>query len=79
MCRDGEDPKIARQQKVYSSSQAEPIAICRKRPSSASPLRPQPSAMLAPIDAAARRIWAANPYSSSLGKFLVWTYTFSGK
>jgi hypothetical protein len=34
----------------YSSSVADPIAICRKRPNSASPLLPQPSAILIPID-----------------------------
>jgi hypothetical protein len=39
----------------------------QKRASSPSDLRRQPSAMFAPIEAAARRICEVNPNNSSLG------------
>jgi len=53
--------------KGYSSSTAEPRARFRKRANSPSDLRPQPSAMFAPIDDAARRIRDVRAKSSSRG------------
>jgi hypothetical protein len=44
-----------------------------------SPLRQDPSAMLAPMDADALRIWLVSPYISSLGNDLIDWYTSSVK
>src|SRR5882672_1226735 len=55
----------------YSSSLADPSAMCTKRPKSAAVRLPHPSARFAGTDAAARRSWAVNPYRSSRGKSLV--------
>ncbi len=51
----------------YSSSLAEPAARSKNRAKSASVARPQPSAMLAGIETAARRVWEVSPYNSSRG------------
>src|SRR6185437_10202514 len=56
VCVAGDEPKISSQHEILESL-AEPIATCRKRAKSASDDRPQPSAILAAIDVAARRIW----------------------
>src|SRR5881227_3716305 len=54
-----------------------PIPLRSAGVNSPSDLRPQPSAMLAPIDAEARRIWLVRPYISSLGKTRLSRYTCS--
>ena len=54
-------PKSRAKSKWYSSSLADPIAIWRNRAKSPPVSRQQPSAMLAPIEAADRRIWLVKP------------------
>jgi hypothetical protein len=60
--------KIARKNQVIFKLAGEPIAICKNRANSTSPFRHEPSAMFAPTEADALRIWLVNPYSSSFGK-----------
>jgi len=79
MCRAGEDPEIARQQKVVFQLTGRTHCDLQKATELSITSASTPSAMLAPIETAARRIWAVSPYSSSLGKLLVWTYTCSVK
>jgi hypothetical protein len=62
-----------------STSEEEPRAICKNLTNSPSDRRPQPSAILAPIETAARRSWLVNPYISSRGKDLEASYTASDK
>src|SRR5260221_11185548 len=59
----------------YSTSLAEPIAVCRNLAKSRSVDLTQPSAMLAAMDAAARRIWEVKPNRSAEGKSAVAAYT----
>jgi len=61
----------------YSSSLADPRAICRNRLNSRSDRRPHPSAMLAAMEAAARRSWLVSPYISSFGNLCVSLYIAS--
>ena len=51
----------------YSSSVADPIAVLRNLWKSPFPVRPQPSAIFAAIDALHLRIWLVMPYNSFFG------------
>lgn len=62
-----------------STSEAEPRAIWRNRSNSPSDRLPQPSAIFAPMETAARRSWLVKPYISSRGKSLDASYTASEK
>jgi hypothetical protein len=55
----------------YSTSEAEPVAIVKNRPNSASLSLPQPSLMLVETEALALRNWEVIPYISSLGNSAV--------
>src|SRR5579864_70307 len=62
-----------------STSEEEPRAICKNLTNSPSDRRPQPSAILAPMETAARRSWLVRPYISSRGKDREASYTASDK